>query len=140
LIDYLDRGAMLAPQRDCLVRHDGSVRFTYAEVADLSHRIAARLRSDGFGPGTRIGVYSPNDPTGFIVVLGVLRAGATWVAMNVKSPPGELAELLDLLDCDLLIRHHSLIEETARFRHAAASRHGRDGRPPGMDGARRHPC
>ena len=110
LIDYLDRGVMLAPERDCLVLHDGSVRFSYAEVEELSHRIAARLRADGFGRGTHVGVYSPNDPIGFVVVLGVLRAGATWVAMNVKSTPAELGELLDVLDCDLLIRHASLAQ------------------------------
>ncbi len=113
LIDYLDRGAMVAPDRDCLVMHDGSLRLTYAEVQALSHRIAARLRAEGFGTGKHVGIYCPNDPLGFVVVLGVLRAGATWVAMNVKSSPEELKELLEILDCDLMFRHASLAEEAA---------------------------
>lgn len=115
LIDYIDRGITLARERDCLVSAHGSVRLTYAEVEDLSHRIAARLREDGFGPGSRVGVYSPNDPIGFVVILGVLRAGATWIAMNARSSTQDLSELLAVLECDLLILHRSLAGEGAEI-------------------------
>jgi acyl-CoA synthetase (AMP-forming)/AMP-acid ligase II len=115
LIDYLDRGAVLDPSRDCLVMRDGSVRLTYAEVEDLTHRVAAGLARLGIGPGSRIGVYSPNHPMAFVCVLGILRAGATWVAMNSRSSPRDLGALLELFGCRSVIRHPSVLSETDEF-------------------------
>ena len=112
LIDYLDRGAVLNPDRDCLLMHDGSARLTYAEVEDLTHRVAAGLAGLGIGPGSRVGVYSPNDPMAFVCVLGILRAGATWVAMNSRSTPRDLGDLLQLFGCRSVIRHPSVLSET----------------------------
>lgn len=112
LIDYLDRGTVLDPDRDCLVMRDGSVRLTYADVEDLSHRVAAGLARLGIGPGSRIGVYSPNHPMAFVCVLGVLRAGATWIAMNSRSSPRDLGALLQSFGCRSVIRHPSVRPET----------------------------
>lgn len=108
LIDYVDRGAELAPERPCLTLHDGSEVLTFSDVLDLSHRVAAGLQRRGVGPESRVGVVSPNDPLGFACVLGVLRAGATWVALNSRSSGRELRDLLQLFDCEVLIRHPAL--------------------------------
>jgi len=47
LIDYFDRGADRYPERDCL--HDGTRGWIYAEVRDLSHRIATGLIASPLG-------------------------------------------------------------------------------------------
>ena len=49
LVDYLDKGASLAPTASCLTT-DG-VSASYAEVVDASHRIASGSASPGPGAG-----------------------------------------------------------------------------------------
>jgi acyl-CoA synthetase (AMP-forming)/AMP-acid ligase II len=101
--DYLDRGLRIRPDGVCVT--DGARALTYREVADLSHRIAASLRADGVAPGDKVAVQSHNDIMALVCVIGILRAGATWVALNPKSEAAELGELLDLVGCDYLIHH-----------------------------------
>ncbi|CCI54061.1 AMP-binding protein [Nostocoides jenkinsii] len=60
LVDYLDKGASLGPDRPCLTT-DGS-SLSYAEVVDLSHRIAAALVARGVTPGGKVAILSANDP------------------------------------------------------------------------------
>jgi acyl-CoA synthetase (AMP-forming)/AMP-acid ligase II len=57
-----------------------------------------------------VAVFAPNGPLGYATVIGVLRAGAAWVALNPKSEEKELAQLLALLDCDYLIYAASYAE------------------------------
>ena len=54
LVDYLDKGASLAPDAPCLTT-DREVR-TYAEVRELSSRIAAALAGQGVGPGDKVAI------------------------------------------------------------------------------------
>jgi acyl-CoA synthetase (AMP-forming)/AMP-acid ligase II len=102
-IDYLDRGFGIDPEATCIVRADGSLRLSHGEFAELSHRVAVGLRSRGLGDGGKVAVFAPNGPLGYAAVVGVLRAGAGWVALNPKAEENELTQLLALLDCDFLI-------------------------------------
>ena len=52
LVDYLDKGASLGPDRPCLTT-DGET-LTYAVVQELSYRIAAGLVATGVRPGSDI--------------------------------------------------------------------------------------
>lgn len=57
------------------------------------------------GAGAKVAVYSPNDVSALVCVLGILRLGATWVALNPRSTADELVDLLDLVECDFLCYH-----------------------------------
>ncbi|MBJ8347218.1 AMP-binding protein [Antrihabitans sp. YC2-6] len=100
MIDYLDRGALLAPERTCLI--DGNERMTYSEVVAASHNIAAGLLEGGIGSGSRAAILAPNSAAAFTAVLGVLRSGATWIPANVRATPVELAEQLTIGECAVL--------------------------------------
>jgi acyl-CoA synthetase (AMP-forming)/AMP-acid ligase II len=106
-IDYLDRGLAVNRHGACVVSRDGTTALTHGEVASLSHRVAVALREHGVTSEAKVAVYSPNDVAALICVLGVLRAGATWVALNPRAERDELAALLDLVECDVLIHHAS---------------------------------
>lgn len=110
VIDYLDRGAMVRPDGPCMVLPNGTVVSTHAEFRDLTHRVAGALLSDGLKPGDRVAVYSPNDAEAFACVLGAVRAGGVWTAVNAASKEDELAGFLELAGCTHLIYHHSLAE------------------------------
>jgi len=113
--DYIDRGRAINPDGPCVKSADGAVALNYRQVAALSHRIAVALLRDGVTPGSRIAVYSPNDVTAFLCVLGVLRAGGTWVAVNPRSEPAELAEFLALAEAELLLYHDRLAEQAGQI-------------------------
>lgn len=101
LVDYLDKGASLAPTAPCLTT-DG-VSTSYAEVVDASHRIAGSLRARGITPGAKVAIISANDPRAFTCVFGISRADAVWCPINPRNEAGENRELLDLFDCEAVI-------------------------------------
>jgi fatty-acyl-CoA synthase len=101
LVDYLDKGASVDPGAPCLTT-DG-VSASYAEVRELSFRIAAALVRVGVAPGDKVAILSANDPVAFSCVFGISRAGAAWCPINPRNEAAENRELLDLFDCTVLI-------------------------------------
>jgi len=101
LVDYLDKGASLDADAPCLVC-DGEVA-TYAQVQELSGRIASALVASGVAPGDKVAILSANDPTAFTCVFGISRAGAVWCPVNPRNEAAENRELLDLFECSVLI-------------------------------------
>jgi acyl-CoA synthetase (AMP-forming)/AMP-acid ligase II len=118
-VDYLDRGFSLDPEALCMVRADGSLGLNHGEFAALTHRVAAALQEQALGEGGKVAVFAPNGPLGYAAVIGVLRAGSGWVALNPKSEHNELTQLLALLDCDFLI-YSAAYRERAEALLAAA--------------------
>jgi fatty-acyl-CoA synthase len=101
LHDYLDKGASLGADRPCLTT-DGATR-SYAEVAALSHEVAAALRGSGVREGARVAVLSANDPVAFTCVFGISRAGAVWCPINPRNEAAENRELLELFDTEVVL-------------------------------------
>ncbi|MBO0841926.1 MAG: AMP-binding protein [Nocardioides sp.] len=101
LVDYLDKGASLGRDAPCLVC--GEDTWSYADVVDLSVRVAAGLRARGVAPGEKVAILSANDPVAFGSVFGISRAGAIWCPVNPRSEAEENRELLDLFEASVLI-------------------------------------
>jgi fatty-acyl-CoA synthase len=101
LVEYLDKGASLGPDRPCLTT-DG-VSLSYADVVALSGRVAAALAASGVAPGDKVAILSANDPVAFSCVFGISRAAAVWCPVNPRNEAAENRELLDLFDCVALI-------------------------------------
>jgi acyl-CoA synthetase (AMP-forming)/AMP-acid ligase II len=97
VVEFLDRGALIAPDAVAFVRPDGTGAMTFREVESFTHRVAAALRRDGAEPGTPVAVLSHNSPMVLPCVLGVLRAGCAWVAANARSTATDLAALTELV-------------------------------------------
>jgi fatty-acyl-CoA synthase len=101
LAHYLDKGASLGPGEACLV--SDRITMTYQEVVALSCRVARALGRAGVGPGDKVAILSPNDPTAYTCVYGIARAGAVWCPINPRNEMAENRELLSLFDCTALI-------------------------------------
>ena len=84
LVDFLDAGAQRDPSAVCF--SEGGRHWTFAEAIDMSHRIANAFRRDGLVPGDRVGVLAANSASGLMCILGLLRAEATLVALNLRNP------------------------------------------------------
>ena len=117
-IDYFDRGARLAPARAAFVKEEDVV--SYAEAATLTDRIAVALLAGGAGPNTKVAIYSPNRIDAFLIILGVLRAGAVWVPINVRNGVAENIQVLRNTECTWLF-YHSNFEAAASAMKAAVA-------------------
>lgn len=114
LVDYLDKGASLGPDRPCLTTDGVSLR--YRDVQDLSHRVAASLVAAGVATGEKVAILSGNDPVAFSCVFGISRAGAVWCPINPRNEAAENRELLDLFDCSVLVYQSSFASLVERIR------------------------
>ena len=68
--------------------------WTYADLDEASDVIAAALAERGIMPGDRIGLYCPNGADFVRCYLGILKAGACVVPINLLLPPTAIAFVL----------------------------------------------
>ena len=109
--DYLDRGNLINPYGTWAT--DGTFDLTYKDATDLTHRVANALQREGLRPGDRAAVYSPNGVEALACIVGLVRAGVTWIALNPYAKPAELGALLEKADCEFML-FHSSFEQDAR--------------------------
>ncbi|MQY02134.1 non-ribosomal peptide synthetase [Actinomadura macrotermitis] len=95
------------PARPAVASASGAL--TYGELSDISARVASALVAAGIRPGEPIGVSLPRDHRMPAILLGVLRAGAAYVAMDADLPARRLALIAE--DCG--IRHAVVLGEHA---------------------------
>ncbi|HZF87479.1 non-ribosomal peptide synthetase [Streptomyces sp.] len=73
----------------------GSRSWTYAELGRAADRVAARLLALGARPGDRVGVAMPRSLETIAVILGVMRAGAATVPLDVGYPAERLTSMVE---------------------------------------------
>jgi len=113
-IDFFDRGHDIDPGRNALVQ-DGQC-WSFAELRRLSFRIAAGMRRDGLKRQDKVAIFSPNDARVVQVLLGLWRAGAVWIPINVRNAIPANAAYLDYVEVDWLFFHSSYREEVEQLR------------------------
>jgi acyl-CoA synthetase (AMP-forming)/AMP-acid ligase II len=116
LIEHFDRGAERFPDRACI--HDLTRSWSYAEVRELTHRVALGLLAEGLGPDRKVAIYSPNDPIAYAAMLGLQRAGCVWVTINPRNAIEENLYILDRNDAEFLFVHPSFAHHVERIRAA----------------------
>ena len=98
--------AIRIPERD----------LSFDELDRLTDHLAAALVQRGLNPGDRVGLYCPNGAEFVISYLGLLKAGATLVPINLLLSPGEVRYILDDAGARGLFVHPSLAERAAQAR------------------------
>ena len=78
-------------------------RFSFAEFADQTNRVAKGLQALGVGPGTRVAIFLPNVPQYISALFGTLKTGATAVNMSPLLAPRELKHLIEDSGAKVLI-------------------------------------
>ncbi len=71
------------------IRH-GDETWTYARLLAASARVARLLRERGVGPEVIVGVCMERTPALIVALLGVLRAGGAYVALDAAYPPARI--------------------------------------------------
>lgn len=88
----IERHARERPEHAAVV--NGGTRLTFGALDRLANRIARTLRGDGVGPDQLVGVVMEKGWEQVAAVLGILKAGAAYLPVDVESPPERLRHLL----------------------------------------------
>ncbi|MBP2326816.1 amino acid adenylation domain-containing protein [Kibdelosporangium banguiense] len=81
------------PDQPALYRDGRTV--SYGQLADSALRIAASLRELGVSPSEVVAVVMPKGDGEIAAVLGILAAGAAYVAVGPDTPPDRQRQILE---------------------------------------------
>ncbi len=101
----------LVADRDALVC--GPQRRTYRDLAERANRLAHHLRSQGIGPGDRIGLFLRNDAAYIEAMIAAFSLRATPVNINHRYTGEELGYLLADSGSVALLTHRTLTAAVA---------------------------
>ena len=82
--------------------------FTYLEVEQRSNQIAHGLRSAGVQKGDLVAIFLERGPDLVCGLLGILKAGAAFVALDPRTPKEALARMLASVDFRFLVSRRAL--------------------------------
>jgi long-chain acyl-CoA synthetase len=94
--------------------HLGEMTFSYAQVDEMSGRVAASLRALGLARGDKVAVQLPNLPQFLFTYFGILKAGLVMVPLNPQLRAGEISYHLEDSDARLLVTFESFAAEAAK--------------------------
>ncbi|MDY7102560.1 MAG: AMP-binding protein [Actinomycetota bacterium] len=99
LLEHADREALVFDEPDA----GAVVRWTWAELADETDRVARGLVALGVGRGDRVAVLAPNRPEWVVLELALARIGVVLVAVNTAYRAAELSYLLAQGEVQVLV-------------------------------------
>ena len=79
---------------DALAVVDDSLRLTYAELNERANAVARMLIAWGIEPGEPVAMCSDRSATLLSWILGAFKAGAAYMPLDARFPPGRHAAML----------------------------------------------
>lgn len=101
IVDRLDALAAARPEARAVRARD--VNLTRAQLREASERVAAALFERGVRRGDRVGVMADRGGAAVATMLGVMRAGACYVPLDVDLPPDRVSFIAADADLALVI-------------------------------------
>lgn len=112
--EYLERGALATcPDKTALV--DGTVRYTFTEMARHGKRCASLLIKRTTGTSAPIAVFLPKGATTVFADLGIIYSGNIYSNLDTKSPPQRIKNILANLKPVLVITSQALLATVVGF-------------------------
>jgi len=93
LQDYATRVATPSPSKVALVMADE--RVTHGELEAESNRLARLVREHGCRQGDRVCLFDQKSPRAIVAMHAVLKAGATYVPIDLASPAPRIAKIVE---------------------------------------------
>ncbi|MFC1751011.1 long-chain fatty acid--CoA ligase [Pseudomonadota bacterium] len=119
IVEAFRETAQLRSQQIAIQATGCSLTF---EALDLrSDRVAAKLADTGVKKGDRIALYCINSEAFVVAYLGIVKAGATVVPVNLLLPAGEILYVLNDAEVSGLIYHELFAEISATLRRELSS-------------------
>lgn len=110
---WVTRQAERRPNSTAVVWKDQ--RVSYGELDEITNRLANLLRDCGVERGDRIAFCIPKSPEAIIVMLGILKADAVYVPVDVECPAARVQKILDACEpvCLLASRQSATLLDQA---------------------------
>ncbi len=89
----------------------GESQLTYRELNIRSNQLAHYLRTLKVGPDVLVGICLERSVDMLVALLGVLKAGGTYLPLDPDYPADRIGYILDDADTSLLLTHRSLLEK-----------------------------
>jgi long-chain acyl-CoA synthetase len=99
--------------------HIGDLTFSYAQVDEISGRVASALLGTGLRRGDKVAVQLPNLPQFLFTYFAILKAGLVMVPLNPLLKAGEIAYQLRDSESRMLITFEGFAAEAAAAAHQA---------------------
>src|SRR6516162_10250491 len=106
--DRLEETARVREDADAIV--DGQRRMSYRELLLRADALARELEARGIGPRDLVGVALPRSAELVVAVVGVVRAGAAYVPIDVNHPAARRALILSDANPKLVVTDGGRIE------------------------------
>jgi fatty-acyl-CoA synthase len=115
-LSFLERSSLAFPDKTAILY--GDRQLTYAEMAELTTRVARALEASGVRAGDRVAFLCPNVPEMLVAHFAVPLLGAVLVAVNTRLSPEEIRYILDhsgskvlVGDTELLAKLENVVSE-----------------------------
>lgn len=103
----IERQARLAPDR-IAVEFDGA-RWSYAPLNERANQIAHSLVAMGVGTETIVAIHMPRCFEMVAAALGILKAGAAYLPLDLAYPPRRLSWMIDDAGASVILTLKSLL-------------------------------
>ncbi len=90
--------------------------LTYAQIDDISERIAGKIRSLGIGKGDAVSILIPRCSYMTTASLGVLKSGAAYQPLDPSYPSERLSFMMSDADAKLLIADEDLLSKVPDYK------------------------
>ncbi|HEY3254921.1 MAG TPA: amino acid adenylation domain-containing protein, partial [Polyangiaceae bacterium] len=101
-------------QPDAIAVVCGGDRLTYAELDQRANRVAHLLRELGVAPAQKVGIFLKRPVQLIEGLLGVLKAGACYVPLDVDHPATRRNYMAQTLDVRVLLTNEECLEKAAQ--------------------------
>ncbi|AVP97156.1 hypothetical protein C7S18_08095 [Ahniella affigens] len=99
------------PTRPALV--SGDVELTYAELDASANRLAHCLRAYGLQAGQRVGLCTARNPSLVIGLLGIMKAGGSYVPIDADWPEHRIAQVLSRAAASIVVTEQAMLDLVA---------------------------
>ncbi|MEQ8497184.1 MAG: amino acid adenylation domain-containing protein [Gammaproteobacteria bacterium] len=113
ILDWFERQATSTPAAIAVV--DGDTSLDYTGLAQRVDALARGLVAQGVVPGDRVALRLPRSIDAVVAMLGVWRAGAGYLPLDVKNPPARVEYMLDNATARLVLTTEKLLADRASF-------------------------
>lgn len=120
IIDQFRAQAAAFPQNVAVICESNS--YTYAQVDDLSNRLACYLSLHGMKRGDTVPVFIPRSEYMVIASLGVLKAGCAYQPLDPGYPDERLAFMVKDAAARFMIVDDSLVARLGNFKDYSGQR------------------
>ncbi|GAB3833621.1 hypothetical protein GCM10027610_027820 [Dactylosporangium cerinum] len=87
--------AQVAARPDAVAVRCGEREVSYGQLGAAAAGLAARLRTQGIGPGSLVGIALPRTAELLVAALGVLETGAAYLPLDPSYPAERIAFIRD---------------------------------------------